>query len=32
VENHSGVVIRVRDQTSGVNLRYSGNTMEVKLC
>jgi hypothetical protein len=31
MQNHSGVVIHVREQTSGVDLKVSGNTMEVKL-
>ena len=31
MQNHTGVVIRVREQTSGVDLKLSGNTMEVKL-
>ena len=31
MENHSGVVIHVRSNTTGAELKLSGNTMKVKL-
>ena len=31
MQNHTGVVIRVHEQSSGAELKLSGNTMEVKL-
>ncbi|HVO47186.1 MAG TPA: hypothetical protein VMT29_12705 [Steroidobacteraceae bacterium] len=31
MQNHSGVVIHIREQTSGADLKLSGYTMEVKL-
>ena len=31
MENHSGVVVHVHSNTDGVDLKLSGNTMEVKL-